>query len=279
MTPFMTTLAAAGASAAANLTSAHPPHPVAPVAYDFAYCHPYYGLELRRAEAQYAGSILPQGADLQAYYINDPMAPFHLPLTVTYGGIQLTVEAAISMTAAAFQYVTVTPNELRGMAGYVTQACVNNQGRGGFITRRFSDLVNYALLPDIQLQHVPYPGDTIFLTLTIMALGLDPSPAPGDFDPEIPRRLGQAEAAAYRRETTAPANLRQQFVDRSKMLGIQAVNMRRTLKRPWWMFRYTNEGDGTNSPGDAATNITFIDQLLDKNDGQDSADVSPTAID
>ena len=267
----MTTLAAAAASTLPNLTSSYPPHPVAPIPYDFAYCHSYYGSNLQAHESAFAGSKLPQGADPQQYYINDPTAPFHLPFTITHGNIQITVEAAIGWTAAAYQYITIRPNEIRGMAGYVSEACVGNRQLGGFITRRFTRLVNYALLPDTNLEYVPYPGDTLFLTLTMMTRGM-PEPSPGDFDPEVPRQLGNVEVAASRSQTAFPRDVRMQFAERSIKLGIQASNMRRSLRRAWWLFPYGDEGVGAG-----ATNETAVAESLDDGHDQD-AGVSPATI-
>ena len=56
--------------------------------------------------------------------------------------------------------IMLSPDDVRGMAGYVVQKCVTDGGGvGGFVTSGFSNMVDYVLDPNTNLND-PYREST-----------------------------------------------------------------------------------------------------------------------
>ena len=225
-----------------NLTSLHPPRPIFPIHPDFAYCHSFYGSNVDFDFTRVASAKLPEGNEEQQYELHNSSSKYHLPFTSTWQKVTFSVEASVSITAAITPYIKIRPKELRGMAAYLSQNCLDpyNPSRrtGGFITKRINGLISHILDPNVDIKSVPYPSYTTFLTVTMLDNTAHSNLflAPGDRDPQIPSRLSDAETNEYARQTSMPESERMRFWGRAIMLAKQSAGMWRGLQAPWWLF-------------------------------------------
>ena len=107
------------------------------MAPNFAFCHNDYGVGLRELDALYAASKLPSGAGPVRYTNSDDSPPrgaaafFHLPLIISERGVSVSIEVA---SPVDLDSITLRPDNLRGMAGYLASHCLGTRGQGGWIT-------------------------------------------------------------------------------------------------------------------------------------------------
>lgn len=228
----------------ANLTAYVPPVPVPPIAPDFAYCNTGYGVGLSGSVAMYAGGILPQGALPHLYTVNDPAELsgfFHLPYETSFSGVAVSVEVA---SPVDIDQISLVPNDIRGMAGWLARYCIGTRGTGGFMTRGIQDLVKYVTDPTSNLDAPQYPDDTAFITVTLST----PAHAhsfPGDYDPQMAIFLRQAEIAALNR---VEPSAHEEIADRIFRYAKQAGLMRRVGHVAWWADPEDKEGDTGAGP-------------------------------
>ncbi|KAL8794077.1 MAG: hypothetical protein Q9195_003377 [Heterodermia aff. obscurata] len=118
------------------------------------------------------------------------------------------------------------------MAGWLQNECVAMSGRGGFITKGISNLVNYVTSSTASVRLLnSYPPSTAFLTVSITGDIKDPSP--GNTDPSIAMLLEDSVREAW--SNSLPGSpTRQLLAKRSNFYRSQSVKMRTGGNRPWW---------------------------------------------
>jgi len=228
----------------ANLTSYVPPAPIAPIAPDFAFCHPSYGVGMTSSIAMHAGGILPQGASPKLYTINDPEEPsgfYDLPYYTSFSGVAISVEIAGPVDIGEVQLI---PNEIRGMAGYLANRCIGSRGTGGFITKGIQGLVDYVTNPVTDLDAAEYPDNTA--VVTVMMSTPRAATFTGDYDPQMAIFLQQIEIAALGR---VEPRFHAEIADRIIRYGVQAQRMRRLGHTAWWADPDDEDGVNRNGTG------------------------------
>ncbi|MCJ1229777.1 hypothetical protein MMC12_006447 [Toensbergia leucococca] len=206
--------------------------PIPPVAPDFYLCDPEYGYALETLDCNLAADLqLPRGRESVNAFLNNPRMPFSLPFTVTHGSCAISIEFA-GPSYAAPSFVTIVPDQLRGMASYVIDQCVRASGSGGFITRGMISLVGYLSITPLFVNPLSVPADPWFTTVTIT--GPDaPLRRPGDTDPEVSSVIMEADRwlAGHHAEGSED---RVHFLDLADRSEWRAHEMRRGGSLNWW---------------------------------------------
>lgn len=216
-----------------NLTSYNPPIPILPTAPNFAFCHEAYGVGLKREDALSAGSYLPYGSRPVIYSISPGKPPegrarfFQLPLDIRFGGVTISIEVA---SPVDFDSISITPTDLRGMAGYLANYCVGARGKGGWVTKNIQGVVDYVTDPTTDLDVKHYPQSTAFVTLTISKHSALYS-FPGDYDPQMAVFLQRKLADTLGR---VPLHSQVVIADRIVRFAVKAQSMQRLETEAWW---------------------------------------------
>ena len=246
------------------LLSVHPPAPVHPVFPNFATCDAYYGRHLSPFEAENAAAQLPFGDVPVNYYPNNPHAPFHIPFSHQSNFISVQVDYAGPFFEEHVPPITLAPNDLRGMAGFVLKYCIKERGVGGFATIQLSHLLNYVVAEGTDIRQVPYPPSTVFATVTIGSR-YRYLPPPGSFDPATAQALQEATFRAIAHATPA---FTEELSRRASAWKRQALIMRAGLKA-WWDFLETSNDSASqlNKPYATSNETTLEAQLLNAGSG------------
>ena len=145
------------------------------------------------------------------------------------------------------QSINIVPDQLRGMASWVLQQCVNNGRLAGFVTYRFSNMLNYisGLQTNLNIPFRTYisrnvralssfelASETYFITVSVTARfrGL---PSPGDYDPSVPWVLGDQLQGRSVRVIGNPS-LQQYYGAVSRVYYSLAMGMQGGGEKPWW---------------------------------------------
>ena len=217
------------------LDSMNSPTPVAPVFPDFATCDIFYGQHLPEQDARSASAQLPFGGLPVDYMLNSDRHEHHIPSTFNSGLITVRVEHATPFDPRVVQSIRLTPNDLRGMADYVSERCVKQEGIGGFVTTSISNIMDHVIKLDVDIAELPYPPETLFVTVTVGSRGRN-LPPPGNYDHTIASALKEAELRAM---AGASPTLKDDLKDRASRWKRQALIMRSTMT-PWWDFQTMN---------------------------------------
>ena len=209
-----------------NLSSIASLLPAAPTPPDIVLCHADYGLGLTTRDGFLAGAQLPDSKYPQQYFVGRTSAQYHLPFYVSFGSVVISVEVG---GPSAVRSITLTPNQLRGMAGYLVSHCVGTEKTGGFITTKIANVVDYVTDPKADLD-LPYPPTTAFVTLT-MSDHKHSFSSPGDYDPALAITMQKAALDAINH--VAPA-FHTEIANRIFKFAEQATRMRRLGHIPWW---------------------------------------------
>ncbi len=223
-----------------NLNSYVPPVPIPPVAPNFAFCSAAYGTGLTRNDALHAGGQLPRGTRPVTYSVGEsdidnlatnisvPQRNYQLPLLLFFGGVALGIDVSGPIQISE---ISVVPDDIRGMAGYVATHCVGRGGVGGFVTKRIQGLVDFVTDPTSDIDAPVYPDSTAFLTVTV-SNHQNWHNYPGDYDPQMARFLWRAELDAF--EGTDPF-YREVIAERMGRFARVEAQMRRLgTDVPWW---------------------------------------------
>ena len=216
-----------------------------PTPPNFAFCDPLYGNTLTRHDAAMAHVFLPRGSLPVDYYTNDQSAEYHLPFSSAWGSVVISVEVAGAVQMARIASISLSPDEIRGMATYVTDQCVREGGNGGFVTKKLGGLVDYITRPSTDVESWPYPASTIFLTLSMTSRDIY-YPSPGDFDPQMAAVLQKAEVDKLDQTPHLSHEMQRDYQRRVAFFALQSARMTRRGLVPWWLFRL---GGGSERPG------------------------------
>lgn len=213
-----------------NLTSLIPPVPTPPIAPNFAVCDPAYGWGLSPGSAITVIDTLPHDAFPVLYTVNQDLKTpgfYDLPHETHGGGVSITVNVA---GIADIDSILLVPEQIRGMAAYITQQCLVRQRSGGFMTRGIQGLVDYVTDPGTDLEAHPYPSSTAFITVLVGKLDTAFA-APGDYDPDIAYFLQHTELVAMDRMEAQYLDI---IGDRMLWYTAQAARMTRLGNVAWW---------------------------------------------
>ncbi|CAD6565191.1 MAG: hypothetical protein ASARMPRED_006505 [Alectoria sarmentosa] len=195
-----------------------------PTAPDYGICDQRYGARLTPLLCGWAADTLMQGDSLVPYTVRGGApGPQTLPYTTMFGNCKMWIEIAGPATPQIYEAV---PNEIRGMAGWVVDQCVNSNGRGygGFATKDISQLTAYVTEPDTKISQT-YPS-TAFLTVTVTGpwdQSVQP-PSPGNYDPSIAQHLADVEVNAWNK--AAPGSpLRKDLASRHQFFRGRSMRM------------------------------------------------------
>ena len=216
-----------------NFTSFNPPDPPAPfppIAPGFVVCDRAYGLGVSSVDAILAADTLHRGTFPVPYTVNQDLESpyfYDLPFETHFGNAAITINVA---GAADIDSILLVPNQIRGMAAYVAGHCLEQRGRGGFMTKDIQGLVDYVTDPTSDLDAHPYPSTTAFITVLVGTPDTAFS-CPGDYDPYLACFLQQTELAALNE-----VEPQYKEVIRARVLWYtaQAARMRRLGNVPWW---------------------------------------------
>ena len=213
-----------------NITSLIPPIPTPPIAPNFAFCDPAYGLGLSPGNAISVVDRLPHGTFPVPYTVNqDLKAPdfYDLPYETHSGDVSITVTVA---GAADIDSILLVPNQIRGMAAYITQHCLEQRRSGGFMTKGIQGLVDYVTDPTSDLDAHSYPSTTAFITVLVGKLDTAFS-SPGDYDPTLAYFLQHTEMVAMDRVEAQYLDI---IGERMLWYTAQAARMTRLGDLAWW---------------------------------------------
>ena len=213
-----------------NLTSFIPPIPTPPIAPNFVVCDAAYGLGLSPGNALRVADTLPHDAFPVSYTVNQDLKTpdfYDLPYETHSGGISITVTVA---GAADIDSILLVPNQIRGMAAYVAQHCLEQRRSGGFMTKGIQGLVDYVTDPTSDLDVNPYPSSTAFITVLVSNLDTAFS-SPGDYDPNLAFFLQHTEMLAMERVEAQYLDI---IGERMLFYTAQAARMTRLGHMAWW---------------------------------------------
>ncbi|KAK0515807.1 hypothetical protein JMJ35_001841 [Cladonia borealis] len=213
-----------------NLTSFNPPIPIPPIAPNFAFCDRAYGVGLSQGDAIFLADTLPHGTFPVPYTVNQDLSSpdsYDLPYETHRRDVAITITVA---GVADVDSILLVPNEIRGMAAYIVQNCLEQGRGGGFITKGIQGLVDYVTDPTSDLDAHPYPSSTAFITVLLGQPDTAFS-SPGDYDPSLAYFLLHTELVAM--DMVEP-----QYLDiigeRMLQYTAQAARMTRLGNVAWW---------------------------------------------
>ena len=213
-----------------NLTSLILPVTTPPITPNFAVCDSAYGWRLSPGNAISVIDKLPQNTFPVSYTVNQDLeAPdiYDLPYETHSGGVSITVNVA---GVADIDSILLVPNQIRGMAAYITEQCLEQRNSGGFMTKGIQGLVDYVTDPTSDLDARPYPSSTAFITVLLGKLDTAFA-APGDYDPNMAYFLQNTEFIAM---NTMEAQYLDIIGERMLWYTAQAARMTRLGNVAWW---------------------------------------------
>ena len=213
-----------------NLTSFSPPMPIPPIAPNFAVCDRAYGFGLSYEDAIFVADTLPHGTFPAPYTVNldtSSSGPYDLPYETHLGDVAITVSVA---GVADINYIFLVSDQIRGMAAYIAQHCLEERRSGGFITKGIQGLVDYVTDPNSDLNAHPYPSSTAFITVLVGKLD-EAFSCPGDYDPTLAHFLQHTELVAMDRVEPRYLDV---IGERILLFTTQAARMTRLGDVAWW---------------------------------------------
>ena len=213
-----------------NLTSFVPPIPIPPITPNFAYCDKAYGVGLSQGDAIFLAGTLPHGTFPVPYTVNQDLPSpdsYDLPYETHRRDVAITIYVS---GLADVDSILLVPDEIRGMAAYIIQTCLQQGRGGGFMTKAIQGLVDYVTDPTSDLDAHPYPSSTAFITVLLGK----PDTAfsyPGDYDPCLAYFLVHTELLAM--DTVEPQYL-DVIGERMLRYTAMAARMTRLGDVAWW---------------------------------------------
>ena len=117
-----------------------------PVPPDSFICNGIYGQNISPFACQnLVDTQWPSGDDPIPLYLHDPApsSAIHLPYTVRARKCRVSIEAA-GPGAPKQHYLTVSPNQLRSLAGFIIEKCpLERRGLGGFVSFGMVDVQTF----------------------------------------------------------------------------------------------------------------------------------------
>ena len=208
-----------------TLTSEPQSIPIAPIRADFVFCNDFYDVGI-------AGMKLPVGITLVDYTVHGNPNLYNIPFQVTYLDATIWIDLAPSNVVNSLPQgiVGIIHDDIRGMVGWLEHNCVSLEGKGGFTTKDIGALVNHQLDSQTRIPDEPYPLGTVFVTATVVKVGRENPPGPGDRGPQLPRRSAEA---ALDRCKAAPSYLKLDYWWRAQFFAKQAKGMVRGGDIAW----------------------------------------------
>lgn len=226
------------------------PRLIEPETPDFARCAPEFGRELAKRDCKEAVKNMPwarQSAQV-SWAVNFRAQEYNLPMSIgwtvpkgeagagTPGNCVISIEVAgpeafydIATTHIPFT-ITASPFQLRGLAAYVVNDCVQRGGHvGGFATNKISNLANYLRDPNTDLSR-PYPISAHFLTVSVKARTFG-DPQPGNTHPSIAVLIAEYLSGVMKGANNA---LRAKLGDTVHRMVVVSQKMRPGGNTPWW---------------------------------------------
>ena len=235
-----------------NLTSFSPPIPIPPIAPNIAVCDIAYGFGLSYQDAIFVADTLPHGTFLAPYTVNQDLSlpgSYDLPYETHLGDVAITISVA---GVADINYIFQVPDQIRGMAAYIAQHCLEQRRSGGFITKGIQGLVDYVTDPTSDLNAHPYPSSTAFITVLVSRLD-EAFSCPGDYDPKLAYFLQHTELVAM--DKVEPQYL-DVIGERMLLYTAQAARMTRLGDVAWWEIIEVGS-NGTEAASLQTTNATM----------------------
>lgn len=138
---------------------------------------------------------LPHGTLPVPYTVNQDLSSpgfYDLPCETHTGDVAITINVAgVTDINSTF----LVPDQIRGMAAYVAQHCLEQRGGGGFTTKDIQGLVDYVTNPTSDVDAHPYPSSTAFITVLVGNTNTAFT-CPGDYDPRLAYFLQHTELVA-----------------------------------------------------------------------------------
>ncbi len=231
-----------------NLTSFSLPITIPPIVPNFAICDIAYGSGLLARDAILVADTLPHGTFPAPYTVNQDLGSpgsYDLPYETHIGDVAITISVA---GVADIDSIWLVPDQIRGMAAYVAQHCLEQRKGGGFITKGIQGLVDYVTDPTSDLDAHPYPSSTAFITVLVGKPDTAFS-CPGDYDPKLAYFLQHTELVAM--DKVEPQYL-DVIGERIQLYTAQAARMTRLGDVAWWETR----GVGSNGTEAASLQTT-----------------------
>ena len=252
-----------------NLTSYNPPMPIPPIAPNFAVCDIAYGFGLLPGDAMFVADTLPCGTLPVPYTVNQDLSSpdyYDLPYETHIGDVAITINVA---GAADIDSILLVPDQIRGMAAYILQHCLEQRRDGGFITKGIQGLVDYVTDPNSDLDAHPYPSSTAFITVLVGKADTAFS-CPGDYDPELAYFLQHTEMLAM-------DNVEHQYLDvigeRMLLYTAQALRMTRLGNVAWWETLEVGS-NGTEAASLQTTNAAMHDVSTSRRRSRDRSSLA-----
>ena len=150
-----------------------PPPAIAPLDPDFSICSSFYGTGLSIRQCSLAANNLPWFPFSRTYQVLSSQhvapAPYTLPSSRVQGqyseqatgfetgtGLHLNLgECVVSVELAGPSLpamYAVSPDTIRGMAGWVINKCVHDSGTGGFVTHNIGAMLQFLSNPLLPLR-------------------------------------------------------------------------------------------------------------------------------
>lgn len=226
------------------------PRLIEPTTPDFARCVPEFGRELAKRDCKEAVKNMPwarQSAEVE-WAVNFHAQEYHLPMSIgwtvpkgeagagTPGNCVISIEVAgpkafydPATTNTPFT-IRASPFQLRGLAAYVVNDCVQRGGYlGGFATNKISNLANYLQDPSTDLS-LPYPISAHFLTVSVKARTFG-DPQPGNTHPSIAVLIAEYLSGVMKGASNEVRAILGASVHR---MVVVSQKMRPGGTTPWW---------------------------------------------
>lgn len=158
-------------------------------------CNAFFALKpMEPADCLYAFHMLPSGTEPILFKNNAPQGdPYGLPFDVTYGTCNIRFQAA-GPAAERLDVVPFIPNDMRNMAGFVYEHCIEDvlhQGikpgtQGGYVSKELSNTIDYLTDPDADIAgfFLEWPLNTSYFTMMMWDINAETSTEPEmDFNP------------------------------------------------------------------------------------------------
>ena len=147
---------------------------IPPTPPDFHHCNTYYSGHQPPtfADCQSAFNRLPAGSSPEAWYsLPDPLEPFGLPFVIhdgkklhlksnshcwyTYwyrkGSCAIQFDASGKFVEENTAQLWFAPDQIRHMAGWVIDQCVDGENTGGYITKDITSTLDYLTAPSTNI--------------------------------------------------------------------------------------------------------------------------------
>lgn len=237
-----------------NLTSFSPPIPIPPIAPNFAFCDIAYGFWLSAGDAMFLADTLPHGTFPVPYTVNQDLSSpdsYDLPYETHLGDVAITINVA---GTTDIDSILLVPDQIRGMAAYIAQHCLEQRGVGGFMTEGIQGLVDYVTDPTSDLDADPYPSSTAFITVLVGKPDTAFS-SPGDYDPKLAYFLQHTEMVAMDKVEAQDLDV---IGQRMLLYTAQATRMTRLGDVAWWETPEVGS-NGTEAASLQTTNAAMHD--------------------